>query len=170
MCNYIGNERWVNELETDFKEEFQSSTALPWVTIKDNKVAGEVRVAGGDGSTAGNVTFVTIFEAGCVRSSAPMFYGVDYVSGTWCHSTSPRLLSYVQRLARRISTCLLYPPGHVHALDPGCLAYSVIFPGCTPGMLSSCILSSYVTLNMPFAERRMLDRHLVEASKRSQST
>jgi carboxypeptidase C (cathepsin A) len=99
MCNYIGNERWVNELETDFKEEFQSSTALPWVTIKDNKVAGEVRVAGGDGSTAGNVTFVTIFEAGCVISPARMVDGVDSVLGTWCRSTSRRPLSYVQRLA-----------------------------------------------------------------------
>jgi hypothetical protein len=167
MCNYIGNERWVNELETDFKEEFQSSTALPWVTIKDNKVAGEVRVAGGDGSTAGNVTFVTIFEAGYVRSSAHIVSGVDTISGTWCRSTSPRPLSYVQRLARRISTCLRYPPGHVHALDPGCLAHSVIFPGCTPGMPSSCILSSYVTLNMPFTERRMLDRHLVDANTRA---
>jgi cathepsin A (carboxypeptidase C) len=64
MCNYIGNERWVNELDTTFTSEFQKSTSLPWVTIEGGKVAGEVRYAGGSGYTAGNVTFVNVFEAG----------------------------------------------------------------------------------------------------------
>lgn len=64
MCNYIGNERWVNELETQFKDEYQKSKALPWVTIVGGKVAGEVRTAGGDGETSGNVTFVNVHNAG----------------------------------------------------------------------------------------------------------
>ena len=64
MCNYIGNERWVNELNTQFLDEFQASKPLPWVTIMKGKVAGEVRTAGGDGSTSGNVTFVNVFDAG----------------------------------------------------------------------------------------------------------
>jgi carboxypeptidase C (cathepsin A) len=64
MCNFIGNERWVNDLETKFKTEFQASSPLPWVTAKGGKVAGVVRSAGGGGETAGNVTFVTVYEAG----------------------------------------------------------------------------------------------------------
>jgi carboxypeptidase C (cathepsin A) len=64
MCNYIGNERWVDALETKFSKEFQKSTPLPWVTIEDSRVAGLVRSAGGGGETAGNVTFVTVYEAG----------------------------------------------------------------------------------------------------------
>jgi cathepsin A (carboxypeptidase C) len=54
----------LNDLDTKFRNEFQATTALPWVTIKGGKVAGEVRAAGGGGYTAGNVTFVNIYEAG----------------------------------------------------------------------------------------------------------
>jgi carboxypeptidase C (cathepsin A) len=68
MCNYIGNERWVNELETKFTTEFQATTPLPWVTLKGGKVAGVVRAAGGGGVTAGNVTFVTVYEVGLLSS------------------------------------------------------------------------------------------------------
>jgi carboxypeptidase C (cathepsin A) len=68
MCNYIGNERWVNELETKFTSEFQATTPLPWVTLKGGKVAGVVRAAGGGGVTAGNVTFVTVYEVGLISS------------------------------------------------------------------------------------------------------
>jgi cathepsin A (carboxypeptidase C) len=64
MCNYLGNERWVNDLETKFTSEFQKSTPLPWVAEGSSKVAGVVRSAGGQGTTAGNVTFVTVYEAG----------------------------------------------------------------------------------------------------------
>jgi cathepsin A (carboxypeptidase C) len=68
MCNYIGNERWVNELETKFTSEFQATTPLPWVTLKGGKVAGVVRAAGGGGVTAGNVTFVTVHEVSLISS------------------------------------------------------------------------------------------------------
>ena len=42
--------------------------AAPWVTTESGVLAGTVRTAGGDGETAGNVTFVTVHEAGCVFS------------------------------------------------------------------------------------------------------
>ncbi|KAH0584572.1 hypothetical protein H2248_010105 [Termitomyces sp. 'cryptogamus'] len=64
MCNFIGNERWVEQLETKFLPEFSATKAVPWITSKSGKIAGEVRSAGGAGFTAGNVTFVTVFEAG----------------------------------------------------------------------------------------------------------
>lgn len=35
-----------------------------WTTLASGRVAGEVRSAGGDGFTAGNVTFVQVYEAG----------------------------------------------------------------------------------------------------------
>jgi cathepsin A (carboxypeptidase C) len=64
MCNYIGNERWVEKLETKFSEEFKSAKSLPWVTIESGLQVGEVRTAGGRGSSAGNVTFVNVFDSG----------------------------------------------------------------------------------------------------------
>lgn len=59
-----GNERWLEQLETKFHNEFSSTKAVPWITASSGKLAGEVRSAGGAGFTAGNVTFVTVFEAG----------------------------------------------------------------------------------------------------------
>ncbi|KAG6811216.1 hypothetical protein H0H92_008511 [Tricholoma furcatifolium] len=64
MCNFIGNERWVEQLDTKFHTEFSATKPVPWVTTKSGKLAGEVRSAGGAGFTAGNVTFVTVYEAG----------------------------------------------------------------------------------------------------------
>ncbi|KAF7777651.1 hypothetical protein Agabi119p4_3723 [Agaricus bisporus var. burnettii] len=61
MCNYIGNERWVEQLDTQFLEEFGSSKSVPWKLYKSDIQAGEVRSAG---SGAGNVTFVTVHDAG----------------------------------------------------------------------------------------------------------
>ncbi|KAG5639177.1 hypothetical protein H0H81_006081 [Sphagnurus paluster] len=59
-----GNERWVEQLDSRFQSEFSSAKALPWITAASGRLAGEVRSAGGAGFTAGNVTFVTVFEAG----------------------------------------------------------------------------------------------------------
>ncbi|KAF9046673.1 serine carboxypeptidase [Panaeolus papilionaceus] len=59
----LGKERWVNKLDSKFKDEFQSTKPKPWV-LQDGTVAGEMRSAGGQGLTAGNVTFVQIYEAG----------------------------------------------------------------------------------------------------------
>ncbi|KAH8115994.1 serine carboxypeptidase [Phellopilus nigrolimitatus] len=64
MCNFIGNEAWVAALDTNFREEFTAAEALPWVTLASGKIAGSVRTAGANEFTAGNVTFVTVHEAG----------------------------------------------------------------------------------------------------------
>ena len=59
-----GNEAWVEGLENKFHDEFKRSEFLPWVTQKSHRRAGEVRHAGGGGSTAGNLTFVKVYDAG----------------------------------------------------------------------------------------------------------
>ncbi|KAI4518274.1 peptidase S10, serine carboxypeptidase [Schizophyllum commune Loenen D] len=64
MCNYMGNERWVEVLESDFVDEFQKAKSIPWIDSTTGRLAGEVRSAGGGGFTAGNVTFVNVHEAG----------------------------------------------------------------------------------------------------------
>jgi len=64
MCNYMGNERWVEQLSTSFSEEFSNTEPVPWVTADTGRVAGEVRSAGRRGFGAGNVTFVNVYEAG----------------------------------------------------------------------------------------------------------
>ncbi|KAK7695138.1 hypothetical protein QCA50_002328 [Cerrena zonata] len=64
MCNFIGNERWMEQLEHNHHTEFAKSKALPWLTLDGKTVAGEVRSAGGNGFSAGNVTFVQVYEAG----------------------------------------------------------------------------------------------------------
>lgn len=66
MCNSIGEEAWVSKLEHKFHEEFEKTPSSPWITLNSGKVAGEVRSAGGEGFTAGNVTFINVYEAGCV--------------------------------------------------------------------------------------------------------
>lgn len=64
MCHYIGNERWVSKFENVYHEEFATSAEKPWVTRGSRRQVGLIRTAGGRGSTAGNVTFVNVFEAG----------------------------------------------------------------------------------------------------------
>ncbi|KAF8183774.1 serine carboxypeptidase [Mycena galopus ATCC 62051] len=64
ICNYMGNERWLEVLDSSFQSEFLAARPLPWVTTGSGMLAGTVRSAGGKGFTAGNVTFVTVFEAG----------------------------------------------------------------------------------------------------------
>ncbi|KAK7055152.1 Alpha/Beta hydrolase protein [Favolaschia claudopus] len=64
MCNYMGNEQWLEVLESSFQAEFAVAKAIPWITAKGDQLAGTVRSAGGHGFTAGNVSFVTVFEAG----------------------------------------------------------------------------------------------------------
>ncbi|KAH9996036.1 Alpha/Beta hydrolase protein [Russula vinacea] len=64
MCNYIGNEAWVENLEHKFHKEFKRAPSIQWVTAREGRVAGEVRSAGGRGFGAGNVTFVNVYEAG----------------------------------------------------------------------------------------------------------
>ncbi|GJE97833.1 serine carboxypeptidase [Phanerochaete sordida] len=64
MCNFMGNEAWVEKFENKFHDEFAQSVPAPWLTLDSGRKAGLVRSAGGDGFTAGNVTFVQVFEAG----------------------------------------------------------------------------------------------------------
>ncbi|KAK7029832.1 Alpha/Beta hydrolase protein [Favolaschia claudopus] len=64
MCNYMGNEQWLEVLDSSFQAEFVVAKAIPWITAKGDQLAGTVRSAGGHGFTAGNVSFVTVFEAG----------------------------------------------------------------------------------------------------------
>ncbi|KAF9265881.1 carboxypeptidase C [Marasmius fiardii PR-910] len=64
MCNFMGNERWVEALDTQFKAAFAAAKSLPWIDTAAGRQAGAVRTAGGSGFTAGNVTFVEVYEAG----------------------------------------------------------------------------------------------------------
>lgn len=64
MCNYLGQEKWVTDFDNTFHSEFVASIPTPWIDSETGKVAGEVRSAGGAGFTAGNLTLVTVYEAG----------------------------------------------------------------------------------------------------------
>jgi cathepsin A (carboxypeptidase C) len=64
MCNFMGNGRWVSKFDNVFHEEFASSKPIPWIPGNSGRTAGTVRTAGGNGFTAGNVTFLTVHEAG----------------------------------------------------------------------------------------------------------
>ena len=64
VCNFIGNQRWLEKLESVFREEFSTMKPIPWITEDSQEVVGTVRSAGGKGFTAGNVTFVVVHEAG----------------------------------------------------------------------------------------------------------
>ena len=63
-----GNERWLEQLETKFHDEFAKTTKQPWVTLRKGNLSGWVRSAGGAGFTAGNITYVQVHGAGCVLS------------------------------------------------------------------------------------------------------
>ncbi|KAI3612923.1 carboxypeptidase c [Moniliophthora roreri] len=61
LCtNYIGKERWLEALDTKFHDEFSKAKLLPWYDSATGRHAGEVRSAG----TAGNLTYVRIYDAG----------------------------------------------------------------------------------------------------------
>ncbi|EAU81994.2 carboxypeptidase C [Coprinopsis cinerea okayama7 len=64
MCNYMGNERWVEAMETKFSQEFRRTKSTPWTPLHPGVIAGEIRSAGGSESSAGNVTYLNIHEAG----------------------------------------------------------------------------------------------------------
>ncbi|KAG2351551.1 hypothetical protein BDR07DRAFT_1443453 [Suillus spraguei] len=59
---FQGNERWVEQLNSIFFDEFSTASTEQWITMSSGKVAGTVRSAGGFG--AGNVAFVTVYESG----------------------------------------------------------------------------------------------------------
>ncbi|TFY74188.1 hypothetical protein EWM64_g9824 [Hericium alpestre] len=74
-CDFMGNERWLSELDHKFHKEFAASKSTQWITIGSGRVAGEVRSAGGGGFGAGNATFVNIHEAGFVHDINDMERG-----------------------------------------------------------------------------------------------
>jgi len=63
-CNALGQSRWVEKLPSIFHREYAQSPTLAWRVNSTGGAAGTVRTVGGDSSTAGNITFVTIQEAG----------------------------------------------------------------------------------------------------------
>jgi len=67
MCNALGNLAWLENMESSFQADFQASKKAPYIPLssKTNKPAGFVKTAGGKGQfTAGNVTYVQIYDAG----------------------------------------------------------------------------------------------------------
>ncbi|KAG6329898.1 hypothetical protein ID866_9192 [Astraeus odoratus] len=64
LCNYMGEERWLEILDTKFLDDFLDAPTELWTTMRSRKIAGTVRSAGGDESRAGNIAFVTVYDAG----------------------------------------------------------------------------------------------------------
>ena len=63
-CNSLGQSRWVERFPSIFHKEYAQAPTRSWRVGSTRGVAGTVRTVGGDGTTAGNITFVTIHEAG----------------------------------------------------------------------------------------------------------
>lgn len=95
MCNAIGNERWVTDLETSYKEEFAKSNGTWFVkqaekqhtSSKDPKQLGGWFKKAGKG--AGNVAFVKAKDSGRFhqRHSSDLFeHGTFVISTTDFHS------------------------------------------------------------------------------------
>ncbi|KAJ6570924.1 serine carboxypeptidase [Mycena vulgaris] len=59
MCNYVGKSRWVAQLPSTHQDAFGKAPFRPWSV--SGRPAGVVRSAGGG---AGNVTYLTVYEAG----------------------------------------------------------------------------------------------------------
>ncbi|EJD54384.1 hypothetical protein AURDEDRAFT_179551 [Auricularia subglabra TFB-10046 SS5] len=65
MCNFIGNERWMESLAGHaFAAEFARTEKKTWRTLESGKTVGKVRASGGSDGGAGNFTFVEVHEAG----------------------------------------------------------------------------------------------------------
>ncbi|KAH9011291.1 serine carboxypeptidase [Lactarius pseudohatsudake] len=64
-CNLKVNEAFVYQGVTcTTLPPFSAAPPIQWVIERSGRVAGEVRTAGGGGTGAGNVTFVSVYEAG----------------------------------------------------------------------------------------------------------
>jgi len=62
MCNFMGIEAWMERLESPFQADFTAAKSVNW-TMGDKSV-GIVRSAGGAAHSAGNYTFVQMFDSG----------------------------------------------------------------------------------------------------------
>ncbi|CUA76570.1 ubiquitin-conjugating enzyme E2 G2 [Rhizoctonia solani] len=61
--NFIGAFEWMYQLDSAYKEEFQALESIVWKL--NDKAVGEVRAAGDlGGMTAGNFTWLRVYEAG----------------------------------------------------------------------------------------------------------
>ncbi|KAJ7057203.1 carboxypeptidase C [Mycena amicta] len=92
MANYMGNERWVENLNTQFKTEFATAESLDWVIGGSNTIAGTVRSAG-----AGNLTFVTVYEAGHMVSHDQPVAALDLFT-RWIRNVPLALVERGKRL------------------------------------------------------------------------
>ena len=68
----------MTRLENRFHDELEKAAPVSWTPLTTDRVAGEVRSAGGGGYTAGNVTFVQIYEAGYAGSHLRAVTLADY--------------------------------------------------------------------------------------------
>ncbi|KAG2356237.1 hypothetical protein BDR07DRAFT_1423877 [Suillus spraguei] len=59
---WYGNERWVEQLNSIFFDEFSTASTKEWITMSSGKVAGTVRSAGD--LALENIAFVTVHESG----------------------------------------------------------------------------------------------------------
>ena len=63
---FQGNELWLEELDSNFHDEFAAAKSQPWVTLAGGKIAGTVRSAGATEFSSGNITYVQVYDAGYV--------------------------------------------------------------------------------------------------------
>lgn len=65
-CNFLGEAAWMAALrDHPFAEAFARAEPMPWVVRSTGRVAGAVRAAGARGGfTAGNFTYVAVYDAG----------------------------------------------------------------------------------------------------------
>lgn len=85
-------------MDSKFHDEFAAFEAQPWITLDGGKLAGYVRTAGATELTAGNVTFVTVYDAGyasCYLCVLSLILTPRLRKGTWFRMTSQKLLWYV---------------------------------------------------------------------------
>jgi cathepsin A (carboxypeptidase C) len=86
MCNFKGNLEWVEDLDNVFKAEFNAAKTNPYVLLGGKKQKGEVKVAGAQGFTAGNLAYVSVFEAGHMVPFDQPEVALDLFS-RWIHNT-----------------------------------------------------------------------------------
>jgi hypothetical protein len=68
-----GSEDWVSNMNSSFHEEFVAAKPLEWKVPSSDRAAGYVRASGSARMTAGNQTFVALYEAGYVLLSSKLW-------------------------------------------------------------------------------------------------
>ncbi|KAG8904827.1 hypothetical protein FRB99_001083 [Tulasnella sp. 403] len=124
MCNAIGNLQWMERLDNLFAEEFQRTALKPWRTHATGKVVGEVKSAGGHGSTAGNYTYVVIHEAGHMVPYDQPEAALDLFASSLSTLSIPQRLQMVNDRQDRWAH-LAWRRVQRHALFEGCPMYEL---------------------------------------------